>query len=569
MTCVRQKFNNRQQFSVTEIYLRGSVKIDLSLKKSLLLLFLLPICFAVNAQRADLSELDAAIRNKQQYVQQKEQRIAALQSNAGKFRPYDFNKALFEEYHRFRLDSALYFAGLNLAMAQATHQTTEAAEAQLQMAAIYSGMGQYRESEQLLAAIAVKPVPRELLPLYYETWLRFYEHYATSSNHATYTLLINNYRDSLLHVLDTTSLSYTIHRAQQLINNNQPEPAASLLLRVLPKVPDHDEAYAMITYLLANIARKQNKPEEEKAWFIQSALSDTHHAAREQASVMDLALICNAGGDLDRAYAYTRSAIEDAIAGKVEFRTRLIASVFTIINTAYQEREAARKKQLQQYLLFISLLTLFLVAAVIYVYRQMKRMQRMKEALQQSSRQLAALNEDITRKNAELYERNAQLSEANHIKEEYIAHFFDLCSTYISKMENYRKTLNQKATGKKLDDLVLLLRSTTFVDNELEELYRYFDQVFLNLYPAFVKDFNALLLPEEQTLPKQGELLNTELRIFALIRLGITDSVKIASFLRYSLSTIYNYRTRARNKAAVSRDEFEKMVMTIGGNQSF
>lgn len=115
-----------------------------------------------------------------------------------------------------------------------------------------------------------------------------------------------------------------------------------------------------------------------------------------------------------------------------------------------------------------------------------------------------------------------------------------------------------------MEDLYKMLKSTAFVDNELEDLYKNFDNIFLNIYPTFVQDFNSLLIREEQVVLKPGELLNTELRIFALIRLGITDSVKIAGFLRYSLSTIYNYRTKARNKAAVSRDEFENMVMKIG-----
>lgn len=174
------------------------------------------------------------------------------------------------------------------------------------------------------------------------------------------------------------------------------------------------------------------------------------------------------------------------------------------------------------------------------------------------------MNQGITDTNKQLKEVNIQLSESNHIKEEYIAHFFDLCSTYITKLEDYRKSLNKKAANNQLDDLFKTLKSTAFVDNELEELYKNFDNIFLSLYPTFVEDFNTLLISEEQIVLKPGELLNTELRIFALIRLGITDSVKIASFLRYSLSTIYNYRTKARNKAAVSRDEFENLVMKIG-----
>lgn len=194
----------------------------------------------------------------------------------------------------------------------------------------------------------------------------------------------------------------------------------------------------------------------------------------------------------------------------------------------------------------------------------MKRVSRIRKELYRANVKLIDLNQGITDTNKQLKEVNIQLSESNHIKEEYIAHFFDLCSTYITKLEDYRKSLNKKAANNQLDDLFKTLKSTAFVDNELEELYKNFDNIFLSLYPTFVEDFNTLLISEEQIVLKPGELLNTELRIFALIRLGITDSVKIASFLRYSLSTIYNYRTKARNKAAVSRDEFENLVMRIG-----
>jgi len=198
------------------------------------------------------------------------------------------------------------------------------------------------------------------------------------------------------------------------------------------------------------------------------------------------------------------------------------------------------------------------------LYKQMRKVSRIREQLHRTGEKLVELNKDITNTNNQLTDINAQLSESNHVKEEYIAHFFDLCSTYINKLEDYRKTLNKKAAAKQLDELFSMLKSTTVVDNELDELYKNFDTIFINLYPTFVKDFNSLLVPDEQVVLKSGELLNTELRIFALIRLGITDSVKIAAFLRYSLSTIYNYRTKTRNKAAVSRDEFEEMVSRIG-----
>ena len=154
--------------------------------------------------------------------------------------------------------------------------------------------------------------------------------------------------------------------------------------------------------------------------------------------------------------------------------------------------------------------------------------------------------------------------DANAVKVQYIARFFDLCSMYIDKMDDYRKSLKKLAQDRKFDELNRRLKSTSMLEDEQDELYKNFDAIFLNLYPSFVEDFNALLTEDERIVLKQEDLLNKELRIYALLRLGITDSVKIASFLRCSLSTVYNYRTKVRNKAAISREEFEKMVMKIG-----
>ena len=140
----------------------------------------------------------------------------------------------------------------------------------------------------------------------------------------------------------------------------------------------------------------------------------------------------------------------------------------------------------------------------------------------------------------------------------------DQCSTYIEKLDAYRRHLGKLAAAGKVQELYKDLKSSKQVEQELKEFYANFDDTFLQLFPTFVEDFNSLLLPDERITPKSGERMSTELRIFALIRLGITDSVKIAQFLRYSVTTIYNYRTRVRNKAAGNRDELETLVARIG-----
>ena len=94
--------------------------------------------------------------------------------------------------------------------------------------------------------------------------------------------------------------------------------------------------------------------------------------------------------------------------------------------------------------------------------------------------------------------------------------------------------------------------------------YKNFDAIFLHVYPSFVSDFNELLLPEERIVLKEGELLNTELRIYALVRLGINDSVKIAELLHCSPQTVYNNRLKVRNKASVPKEQFAETVRLLG-----
>ena len=196
----------------------------------------------------------------------------------------------------------------------------------------------------------------------------------------------------------------------------------------------------------------------------------------------------------------------------------------------------------------------------------MKKTQGIKEKLSVSNAQLQKLNDQLNDANDLLNAKNCQLQETNSVKEQFIAQFFGLCSNYIVKMEEYQTSLYKLTVNRQYEKLLKRLKSTSLIDDELTALYNHFDSIFLNLYPTFVTDFNALLNPEERIVPKAGTLLNKELRIYALIRLGITDGTKIASFLRCSTSTVYNYRTKIRNKTVINKDEFEERILQIGNS---
>lgn len=533
-----------------------------------LLLFIAANADSRNQAEGVLFELDDAIRNKATYVLQKEEKIKNIKKlfvdDMSLLQEYPINESLCKEYRKFKLDSAIHYAKRNIEIAHILGDKALDYPAQIQLAALYSSSGKYRESEDLLKRIDKRALSSDVLAHYYETYCLFFEHYASNAHSNIYDEMIILYRDSLLSVLNPEKNKFIISKAEHDLYHGRVADAEKSLLRIFETLNADAPDYAMVAYLLGFIQQKKNDMDSAVEYFALSATADIKNSLKDNASMQILASIFYDKGDIKSAYKYVQSALEDAIFCKVQFRTIQMSKFYSIINTAYLDDEAKSKSRLQVYIILISTLSFFLILAVFFIYRQMKKVSVIKEELHETNAKLLQLNREISETNELLNEKNAELSESNLIKEEYIAHFFDLCSTYINKLEDYRKSLNKKASDKQLDELYKMLKSTKLVENELEELYTNFDAIFINLYPTFVEDFNALLVEDEHVFPKQGEILNTELRIFALIRLGITDSVKIAAFLRYSLSTIYNYRTKAKNKAVASRGEFEKMVMKIG-----
>ena len=173
------------------------------------------------------------------------------------------------------------------------------------------------------------------------------------------------------------------------------------------------------------------------------------------------------------------------------------------------------------------------------------------------------MRKHLYRTHRKLVATNTTLEEVGKIKEVYIARYLDRCVEYLEKLEQYRRSLEKLAMASKTEELFKVIRSDQFLRDERKAFYREFDKSFLDLFPNFVDNFNKLLVEEARIYPKPGELLNTELRIFALIRLGVTDSARIAHFLSYSLTTVYNYRSKIRNRAAGNKDAFEQEVMKL------
>jgi DNA-binding CsgD family transcriptional regulator len=302
----------------------------------------------------------------------------------------------------------------------------------------------------------------------------------------------------------------------------------------------------------------------QKNWLLKSAIADLKLGITDNASSWELARIMFEAGDVKRAHQYINYSVNNANIYNARLRYTQIAEVQSIINNAYQLSKAQQEKQLRTLLLFISFLTLLLLLSGVWIYVQYRKISRVNTQTAKINDQLNHLNWELSRFNDEIKNTNAELSESNQVKEEYIGHFLSLCSLYIDKMDLYRKNVRKKLSGGQLEEVITDAKSPDFIENELKEFYDNFDRSFLRLYPDFVNEFNDLLMDDEKIVMKKDELLNTELRIFALIRLGIDNSAKIADLLHYSANTIYNYRAKIKNRAKVSRNDFESMVKKIG-----
>ncbi len=507
-------------------------------------------------------QLNEALNQKEIYVKEKEKRISSFRevlslASLTDMQKYELNEKMYQEYSKFKTDSAVHYMLENISLSQKSENDTLLINAQLNLAWLYSTKGKYIEANDILQNIDKKKLTFDLLCSYYRTYNDFYSHYGLSNNDNKYYMESELYRDSLLNILDQNSFEYQLENTKKLLYSYKEDEAIAAFEKLLSQADDTNPERASIAYFLGYTYKRKSNLALQKKYFSISAICDVINSIKDNASFQNLALTCYELGEIDNAYRYIQSAMNDAVFCNVRYRTIESSEFYPIINSAFQAKEASQKETLQFSLLLISLLSLLLIVVMVYIYKQMKKLARIKNQLKKTNKQLTELND-------ELQMSNIHLEEANHVKEEYIGRFFDQCSEYIEKIENYRKELNRKAKNNQLDDLFKMLKSKAIVEAELMELYAKFDSIFLNIYPDFIEEFNNLLVPEERIYPKQDELLTTELRIYALIRLGITDSNKIASFLRYSLRTVYNYRTKVRNKSAVTRGDFEDYVKKIG-----
>lgn len=552
------------------------------MKNIIIFLCLCTICMcrlhAADSSRADslLLKLDQAIKERPIYMEQKELKLAELKRQLHRQIPDEERFAilgtLLDEYRSFNTDSALHMAEEREQIAIRLGNREYIDNARMNKADVLGMTGMYKEVMDLMRNIHIDRLSVDIHPYYYHIYRTVYglmaDYAVTAYEKKLYRELTDKYRDSLLLVNKDNLLIHTLIQSDQYNVRNEYDKAIRLLTDYLALQKDYEHDVAICAYTLSESYRLKGDKEKEKEYLIVSAMADMKTAVREYISLRKLAVLLYQEGDIERAYSYVKICMEDAAACNARLRKLEILEIFPIINDAYQQKTEKQQEQMKWALVSISLLSLFLLLAIFYVYKQMKKVAAARREVIDANKRLKELNDELHLSNAQLKEANHSIAENSYLKEEYIGRYMDQCSVYLEKMDNYRRSLGKIAATGNVEELYKNIKSSKFIEGELKEFYTNFDNTFLQLFPTFVEDFNALLADDEQISLKAGERMNTELRIFALIRLGITDSVKIAQFLRYSVTTIYNYRTKVRNKAAGDRDLLEQEVMTIGKSKN-
>jgi len=536
--------------------------------------FLLSSLHAV-ADNVDLEReyrlLDDAIEQGDQYVQMREQRIqklkTALEVTRAANAQYDLCHSLYEEYQPYVNDSAVYYLDRCIMLAADNGDKVHADECRLLLAYQCAETGMYHEAMDILETVDDKLLDPSNRHRYYSTLTHLYGELGYYCKvpwlQQQYYAMRDTYRDLIDDAPESTDEALQIKELERYGAGDVQGALHYSDLR-LKQVKEGSHEYAIVAFYRHLDYRLLGDSIQTRYWVTQSALSDVKNAVMDQGAMWELANTLMADGDMDRAYRYIRFAWQCASKFNTSKRNSQISPVLTAISDNYEASLKRANRLLLVLAIAASLLAALFLALMFYSNSQRKKLARARNKLSDSNTQLAQLNAQLSELNNQMRETNLKLNESNRVKDEYVGRFIHLCSFYIDRLDEMRKRVHNMVKTKDLDALYKFTGNSELRDKNLAELYEMFDSTFLHLFPNFVNDFNALLRPEcRVTLPDPGTL-NTDIRIFALIRLGIEDSSRIAEFLHYSVNTIYNYRAKIKNGALGDRDTFESQVKTIG-----
>ncbi|MBB6111390.1 hypothetical protein HDF23_004160 [Mucilaginibacter lappiensis] len=524
------------------------------------ILFLLLTGSCVMGQGNDslLTRLNNTLGKKKEFDEAKLTRIANLKKelrNAGNtdlVLKYDVCLKLYNEYKSFNYNEAFNYAQKLQQIGHLLNDPTKIAYSRIKLGFILLSSGMFKETFDSLKTVNVQLLDTAARREYYFLTARTYYDLADFDKDNYYTPIYNSraekYIDSATRLCAINSFDYIYYKGLKSLKRGHIDTAVTNLKLLMDQHRLIDHQFAVTTSTLSDIYIRKNQPDAAINLLIQAAIADVKSSTKEAAAMTNLAQLLHQQGDVRNAYTFIKAARDDADYYGARQRKIQVSAIFPIIAG---ERISYVEQQRKVLFLYASLLTLLAIVVVVFAVIIYKQLQKLKQA-----------DKVIQDTNHDLQESIKKLNEANRIKEEYIGYFFNLIAEYINKLDKFKRSVDNKLVTKRFDDIHKLIDNIDLA-KEREELFINFDKAFLKLFPNFIIEYNALFGKENHIKLLPQQLLNTDLRIFALIRLGITDTEKIAHILEYSVNTIYNYRARIKGKSNIPNEEFEHKIMAI------
>lgn len=517
-----------------------------------------------------LNGLNRAIADKDMYVNKKNDRVKSLRNklreNRSPGQSYNIFKELYQEYGSFRYDSAFFYALKLQETARQLNDPEKMVDSKLKLSFTLLSSGMFKEAFDSLQTVNPAVLPEVLKADYYELLSRAYYDLADYNLDDYYSGIYlrkgSQYADSAIALSKNDQVNFYYLRGRKSLKENLPSEAIKDFQRILDSLDPSSHKYAMIAASLAIAYKENGEIEKATDLMISAAIADIKSSVTEATALMILSEYLYRAGDVSRAYIYIRQALKDAEFYGAKQRRIQASAILPIIEGEQFARVESQRKTLFVYAVVVSLLSLLVVVFAFIIFKQLKQLGKAKKKVTEANLSLQETNLKLQETNQMLQVTNDKLLEANKIKEECIGYSFNMYTEYLETIEKLKRDINRKIVARKYDDISHVMESIN-LKKERENLYQSFDKTFLKLFPDFVIAFNSFFKEDDQFLTRDSQTLNIELRIFALIRMGIHDHEQIAKILEYSVRTIYNYKTRVKNRSILSNEEFEQKVMEI------
>ncbi len=519
----------------------------------------------IYGQAAQQQQLNNTIEHVPQYDARKQQRIDSLKrllantpaaDLTGRF---NLHTLLYEEYKLFQYDSSYHYARRLWETSRLSNDTGRLMYAKIKLAFSLLSSGMYKEAYDSLSTVNAKVLPDSSKAEYYALMGRYYYDLGDFDNDRyhtpVYNILGSKYMDSALALLPPVTYQAAYYRGLKELKAGNSAGALSILSRLLQNPALTQHQLAVTTSTLADLYIRSGETDKAIQLLTTAVMADIQSSTKETSAAFNLASLLYKKGDVKNASLCINQAIADAVFYGARQRKVQVSTILPFIEAQKLNMVESQKRKLLFYAATVTALLLLIIGLAFIILQQVKKL----KAAQKIITQAHIKEQEINR---QLADTNAKLEDANKIKEKYIGYFFNFNAEFYDKVEKLKRSLEQKVADRKFEDIRSLVAKIN-LRKEKEELISNFDHAFLKLFPNFVTVFNGMFRDEDQQALKDGELLNTDLRIFALIRMGIQDSEKIAHILQYSVNTITTYKTRIKNKSIVPNEEFEKRVMEI------